>query len=193
MAICYALGSSAARQPSHSAFLWFWPCHRTSLAQPFMRLIRRQRRPSMALLTVLPTNCKDNTVYWEQYCVQGTKQVPLQETLRRVRLPATVSQLGHLLYCLAHQMIQCGHASVELLTSRGESEPPKPRYDEHHDRRSVLFWGTSCLGRRKVWKFHGALCGSGEASGSGCLPCVFNSHFLAVFHCCLHLATQGAF
>ena len=70
---------------------------------------------------------------------------------------------------------------MELLTSRGESEPPNPRYDEHHDRRSVLFWRTSCLERRKAGKFHGALSDRSEASGSGCGPCVFNLHFFCRF------------
>ena len=36
IAICYTLGSIAARQPSHSAFLWL-----------FMRLLRRQRPHSI--------------------------------------------------------------------------------------------------------------------------------------------------
>ena len=58
IAICYTLGSIAARQPSHSAFLWFLT---TPPNQARWRLSTKV--VSVALLTVLPTNCKYNTVY----------------------------------------------------------------------------------------------------------------------------------
>ena len=69
----FSLGSIAARQPSHFAFLWFLTMPpnkarsniRAANPQAASAQHRRSRSSSVpsALLTVFPTNCKCNTVY----------------------------------------------------------------------------------------------------------------------------------
>ena len=59
IAIWFTLGSTAARQPSHFAFP-----QRQARPSSTASLPARPAVDFLALLTVLPTNCKYNSVYW---------------------------------------------------------------------------------------------------------------------------------